>query len=674
MQEPSTGMKTYDFVFFPIQLFPEVGRQSLYMNAPYPTPVEGGILIKKEEELTVDGVMNSLYDRELSSFVGGQGLALRLEVRGACRVTLIHRSSMGQDVEYGAVISNSDTRLKSDAGSSGKVQRFELDFQLMGSEQSFGRWFFRIQSLRSEVKLLNAEWIVREAQVRSIVPAFVICTFKREKQVVNNVARLTKVLGTPALAKSKAAASEQRGVAATVRERLGWGKTDRKDITNPPTGAGINNYGVFVVDNGGTLPSDTFSSSHVRVITQRNVGGAGGFGRGIYEAIEAGVFSHIVMLDDDADVDDLSIVRMMNLLRLTNDPKLFVGGLQFDIYSPCQLADAGAYWTPERFERPIARLAPMDVGTLDGKDGLARSHNSNFNGWWLFGGRTESFQAYGMPLPCFVHLDDVEFGVRVRLNGGRTVTVPGIAVWHEPYYAKVEGWFSYYNIRNELIRLSAQTPIVLAQITDQRPRAVSRKSQERVASVSKQLRNRFRDFVNSYQYGSAMLLAKAVEDFLSGPTLLLDQDAEAIHVAVMESYKSANTNYEAAKDLPSGFVPEGSSLGRKLYRLAQIYSRNGNRVAIPGRRETNRMTVFNNRQDINWKWIRARQSWCYPDPGSATYHIYKYDRDIYLQVDARFRKAIKMFEADARKVQGKWANSYSELISHAFWAKIVKSF
>ena len=661
-------MVVADFAFFPIQLRPGMGRQSLYMCAPFPTPVEDGLLIEGDDILTVDGVMTSLYDREVLAFVGGERLALRVKVQGACRISLVHRRADGQEAVYGSAISSRAIRAGKGDGSEGEIQTFDLDFQLMSSEQSFGRWFFRIEPLRSDVKLLSAAWLVRSAEVNQIVPAFVICTYKRERQVVANVELLTEALNP--------APPPLRTEAPWLLQHLGLvQKIDRGSTAETSDQADMDDYGILVIDNAQTLPETTFSSPHVRLIKQRNVGGAGGFGRGIYEALEAGCFTHIILLDDDADIDHISILRMLNLLRLNSDPDIFIGGLQFDTYSSCQLADAGAYWTPERFERPIGRLAPSDMGTLEGRDGLARSYNSNFNGWWLFGGAVDGFKKFGMPLPCFVHLDDVEFGARVQLNGGRTVTVPGIAVWHEPYYAKAEGWFAYYNIRNELIRLSAQAPMALAQVSGLPVPAIAKRSSKRVASASKQLRSRFRDFVNSYQYGSAMLLAKAIEDFISGPAVLLDRDAEVLHMDVMEAYKEANGNYRTSRTLPPGFIPEAPSRGRKLYRIAQIYSRNGNRSVIPGgRAKANRVTMFQNRRDINWKFMRARQAWGYPDPGSSTYHIYKFDREAYAAVNARFGQAIKKFDAHAREAQANWFDAYPEMTSHEFWRKLVKTF
>ena len=186
----------------------------------------------------------------------------------------------------------------------------------------------------------------------------------------------------------------------------------------------------------------------------------------------------------------------------------------------------------------------------------------------------------------------------------------------------MEGWFAYYNIRNELIRLSAQAPLALAQITGLPDAVVAKRSSKRLAAASRQLRGRFRDFVNAYQYGSAVLLAQAIEDFIAGPEMLLGRDAEALHMEVMAAFKEASSNYRTSKTLPPGFIPESPSRGRKLYRMAQIYSRNGNRSAIPGgRAQANRVTMFPSRREINWKSMRARQAWGYPDPGSSNYHI-----------------------------------------------------
>ena len=126
--------------------------------------------------------------------------------------------------------------------------------------------------------------------------------------------------------------------------------------------------------------------------------------------------------------------------------------------------------------------------------------------------------------------------------------------------------------------------------------------------------------------------------------------------------------------LPPGLIAEQPARGRKLYRIAQIYSRNGNRVPLPGRNDAARLTLFRNRADIDWKWMRARQSWAYPDPSTPAYHIYAFDRDIYRDVSARFRRAIKRFDREAKQAQVSWSSAYAELISLPFWEKLVRTF
>ena len=45
----------------------------------------------------------------------------------------------------------------------------------------------------------------------------------------------------------------------------------------------------------------------------------------------------------------------------------------------------------------------------------------------------------GLPLPVFIRGDDVEYGLRLYMRGVDTIVMPGIAVWHEPFYLKIGG-------------------------------------------------------------------------------------------------------------------------------------------------------------------------------------------------------------------------------------------
>lgn len=681
------------FPFFPINFSPDQRSKPLYMVKPY-TDLDdnGNVIIERGRTVTFDGFMTALYEREFNHIVPNAKLYLELTLEGNCRVGLYHRSQSGHVTEFAVekhLIEKMDT-----------PHTIRINFDIVGAEARLGRWYFTIEALdfysttqdvteketangasllhqayRSawnalgsqgtpgDVKLRQATWGVYDAKLQDVRPCFIICTFRREKQLAGNVERLIGVL-----------------------------KTNYPD------------YGIIVVDNARTVQRPEDWPENVRLIQQRNVGGAGGFGRGIFEALENGCYTHIVMLDDDADVEPTAIARMINIFRLSLDPDVFIGGAQLDVYDPVRLADGGAHWVPDRFERPFARLPPSDLGELSSKDALMRNHSLNFNGWWLFGGHVDGFRKFGMPLPCFVHLDDVEYGVRLTMRGGHVLSVPGIAVWHEPYYAKPEGWFAYYNIRNELIRLSCHIEVLYALLVgeafENEREKVNKRIQKIMRGVIRLLIRRFRGFADIYHYGSAMLLVLAIEDFLKGPTILSVTDAADLHADIMNIYKRFNVNHRFEESLPPGTIPtppgtsdkfivpwvsntkRGRSLLLRGYNLYQRASRNGNVQLFKKKKSPldrisarhRQMTVFNSRNDINWRDIRSGRDWAYYDPQKVGYHIFSNDPELYAEARERLSQALRSYRHNVETIQPRWAKEFDLLISEPFWKKLIQSF
>ncbi|GCE83791.1 glycosyl transferase [Komagataeibacter diospyri] len=649
--------KVREFPFFPINFALAQKIKPLYMNSPFPDFEEdGSILIECGETVTFDGFLTALYEREINQIIPDAKLYLELSVIGNCRVGLYHRAQDGEVTEF------VKRKYVAEEGEQG-VRKIRIDFDITGSEATIGRWYFVIEALTSDLMVKGACWGMYDAMVRDVRPCFVICTFKREKQLGANVDRLVSAL-----------------------------------TEHSP------NFGIMVVDNACTIRRAEHWPANVRLIPQRNVGGAGGFGRGMFEALQDGSYTHVIMLDDDADVEPTAITRLTNLFSVASDPYLFLGGAQLDVYNPVMLADGGAHWIPDRFERPFGRLPPANLGKIETKDGLMRNHQLNFNGWWLFGGSVEGFKKFGMPLPCFVHLDDVEYGIRISLGGGHILSVPGIGVWHEPYYAKPEGWFAYYNIRNELIRLSCHTEALYARLLQDNFETYHDDVQKRIEAlmrrVARLLIRRFYNFINIYHYGSAMLLVLAIEDFLKGPNILAKTDAADLHASIMQVYKRFNTNYQFSSDLPIGAIPtppgtsgkfivpwiQKTSSKRNLlaqtYNLYQKISHNGNVSPLRfknsplGILSTRRrqITVFKSRNDINWRDIRAGRDWAYYDPQKIGYHIFAYNPDLYHEAHERLQAVLKDFKKHVGQIQGEWAGAYERLISEPFWADLVRTF
>ena len=75
-----------------------------------------------------------------------------------------------------------------------------------------------------------------------------------------------------------------------------------------------------VVDNGRTLDKEALEGSGVFIHPNPNVGGAGGFTRGMIEAMEQEhKATHVLLMDDDVQISPESLKRTYNLLTLVND-------------------------------------------------------------------------------------------------------------------------------------------------------------------------------------------------------------------------------------------------------------------------------------------------------------------------------------------------------------------
>ena len=636
--------------FFPLNLTPDNRRIPLYMSSTNNIAfLRDGIRISQSSDISFDSVFNSLYEREIVLSTAAARAALRLEVIGRCLIQLVYVDPNGIEKVYSSInttdpndsagcqipISVSMSNSKLAPPPIRTPQRIVLPFELSYSEQRFGRWFFRIRTFETSVLLTDGSWQILPKQSNNIMPAIVICTYRREAALSRNVTRLLKL--------SK--------------------NDDMK-------------FKIFIVDNAKTVRPMIPADASITVFEQRNVGGAGGFGRGLMESLKDATITHTIFMDDDAEIDENCIVRLFNILKYGNDNE-FVGGVQFDVYDQTRIADPGTYWVPDRFERPKARLAPQDLSFDLGPKALMDSKKINFNGWWLFAGANKLFRRHGMPLPCFVHLDDVDYGVRVYLNGGATITPPGIAVWHEPYYAKTENWFAYYNIRNELVRISSHMHLLFRgpNTLNYSEGKITRIMRHRKLEIARQLRKRFFNFVGTYQYGSAYLLCKAIEDYLVGPALLLKRDAEDIHKEVMSEYGENNKNSSLKTAVPVGYSGVKKLDMSKGSRVLRRMSRGGHVWGVGRLRANSRnIVMLENRNAISVENIMPGVMWCYPDTNTSGYFVYRFDYDSYRVLTRKFYDAMKVFQNAFDNIAAEWSDMYQVLTSEEHWNELVKTF
>nr|WP_143229502.1 glycosyltransferase [Actinophytocola xanthii] len=287
---------------------------------------------------------------------------------------------------------------------------------------------------------------------------------------------------------------------------------------------------VYVVDQG----TDTVASrkafpsieqglaGRLRYLRQPNLGGAGGFGRGMYEVTRPGRSEHanLLFMDDDVLCEPEIAVRLTAFANRTAKPTI-VGGQMLRLLHPTHLL-AGAEYAD------FAQLVPGKVvrNALDDVDLLAeevdedgvptggvnrgdRRVDADYNAWWSCLIPAEVVAAIGLPMPLFFQWDDVEYGYRARANGFATVTLPGAGLWHADFdWKDIDKWNEYFAVRNAMIVATLHAEIDPKQ-------------------TARVLTSRISRYLLSMQYGLAATLIKAAEDFLEGPRFLGDGGASA---------------------------------------------------------------------------------------------------------------------------------------------------
>ena len=272
------------------------------------------------------------------------------------------------------------------------------------------------------------------------------------------------------------------------------------------------NLHVYIVDNGRTLERSQIDNEYVTLVPNENTGGSGGFTRGYREAVESGRgFTHILFMDDDIILDGEMLLRVYSLLRLRREDEreLAVGGTMLKLSDSVTQHEAGALWNGEQLYS-IGNGA--DMTQRDDVFAAVDEPAPDYNAWWFYCFPADWQKQYGYPLPFFVKEDDIEYSLRCEAE---IAIISGIAVWHEDFDGKYDGFQEYYIKRNELILTSVnrQKPYALFQV------------RKLILSVMKQ---------TVYQrYFLADLIFRAYDDYLKGGQHFLHTDTIRLNEELM---------------------------------------------------------------------------------------------------------------------------------------------
>lgn len=278
---------------------------------------------------------------------------------------------------------------------------------------------------------------------------------------------------------------------------------------SPEEGAHIT---LHITDNGRTLTEEDVHANQteaIRLHPNVNSGGAGGFARGMIEAIEQEPqATHAVMMDDDISLSPESILRTYRLLRVVKDEykEAFVSGAMMSLDEPdVRHEDIGFFnvdgWC--QILKPPMRMSVLhDVVENEAfKPPYDDPHcqdqvEQKYQAWWYCAIPMTHIKERGLPLPLFVRYDDVEYSLR---KPPVIMDMNGICVWHSPFFMRYDAAVERYQVaRNLFIIRHASGCAPLSDIEN---------------ALFRQVQIELKRF----NYKNAESVLDGFEDFLKGP-------------------------------------------------------------------------------------------------------------------------------------------------------------
>ena len=596
-------------------LFPSVAMSEhwgmFYHSAMLFADRQNGCFIfpKKYDWCDFATYFNSFSYRKWKTYTNIDNLNLQLVLNGKFNITLV-----GYLEEYG------------------KIKKYFLDEQTVVAEKdnpinikypvldkAYTIIAFELKAMSKNCEIYSGYYYtnIEESLLRDVSISLVTTTFKKEQFIIPNIEMLKKEI-------------------LSCDESIAKG------------------FDVHVIDNGRTLKPEDYNCEHLTIHPNKNVGGAGGFARGMIETIkQKNPTTHVLLMDDDVIIMPEALKRTYNLLSLIKDEYKdhFISGAMLKMEQMNeQHEDIGyvhhdGYYTPKK--RPMYLHLLEDVVS---NEEILNNPEMSYAAWWYCCVPIENISLDNLPLPVFVRGDDVEFSLR---NKADIISLNGICVWHMGFTQKFSGSMELYQVpRNSLI----------IQATSNICNNVNFMSRLKVLFYSE---------IYRFNYNGASLLLDAVEDFLKGPDFFSTLDGEKM----MKEKGKLNDQLSDIDDFKNIFVDLGRVYDNppmtKKQRLIYQLTDNGHRF----------MPSFLLKKDVGI----IPQDWCVTptknymhkqllavNPNAKAAILRTIDKKAYKHLMKRYKKLMKNYDKNFDRVTAEYQSKQKYLTSIEFWKKYLE--
>ena len=390
--------------------------------------------------------------------------------------------------------------------------------------------------------------------------------------------------------------------------------------------------------------------------------------------------THVLLMDDDVSISPESIIRTFNLLSIVNDEysEAFLSGAMMSMDQPnLRYEDVGFVACNGKYF-PAKNLAYVDV-LHDCVANEAFIHcnpeeagydadrmSQSYAAWWYCVIPVSVIDREGLPLPIFVRTDDVEYSLRAH---AKIMTMNGICVWHAPFKQRYSAAVERYQMpRNVLI---GQFTSGMAPLSD----------------FIGDLKIGFELELKKYNYDNAALVLDAFEDFLKGPSFIMEKGAA--ERSYLDHLKKAE------KLLPLDDIKEDAlALGVDLDTIPatqfdhENYERDDHRSFVERIRDN--MTVNGHRMvrgdyyDKGSVAVISAAGWLYPvdelrkkeyiiaiDAPSKKGIIRKMDKERFNRLWDRFHRDMVEFRANKDRLRKEYEAARPVMTSLPFWKQYL---
>lgn len=445
---------------------------------------------------------------------------------------------------------------------------------------------------------------------------------------------------------------------------------------------------MIVIDNGRTLDPEEYNSEYITVIPNENVGGAGGFTRGMLESLDREDFkaTHVLLMDDDVTMMPESFVRLYSLLALVKPQykdRFVSGAMLYYEHMNIQHEDVGFVHDDGSFG-PNKEIMDMEVwSNVFKNEEDIKFHEASYAGWWYCCIPVQKIRPDHLPVPLFIRGDDVEFSLA---NNAEFLTMGGICIWHKGFANKFNANLELYMVHRNSFIIQAMSGIG--------------KDVDFLERIDKY----FVSNICRYAYSNCDLLLDAVDEFCQGPDFMNSPQGERImkeHAAKNEKMQPYYFIYNEKVDFDSIYdgrseydcIEEEEVIRRGDKETKRKKIKNKNQSKLTNKQHAYYLKTYNGQtlsdrrfaKKMNRKTAIIAYDW-YDDPAKQymakeilavnpadeTAILRKRDRQRFKELMKRRKRVFGYYKKNRHSIEQAYREAAGRLQSEGFWRDYLK--